>query len=199
MYFDTGSFGRINPSSIIIIAATPRIGFVDDIMHGSFCLDIHEAVRLEVNHFAAARNGRDRTLDVAGVDVTLHRRIDPLQSLGRHPDRLGFGNRNLRTAECEPREGQRCCKPGSQLHRNPPIRHTQDSAAVALCQPNEYASSLFGLATGHLAHEQVHRLELLGVLAEGGVRDDDLVDADLLESADDVPQLRRRTDDDPTG
>ena len=32
MYFCTGSLGRISPSSIIIIAATPRIGFVDDIM-----------------------------------------------------------------------------------------------------------------------------------------------------------------------
>ena len=51
------------------------------------------------------------------------------------------------------------------------------------------------LATGHLVDKQVHRLELLGVLAERGVGNDDLVDADFLESGDDVAQLRRGADD----
>ena len=108
--------------------------------HGTFCLDIHEAMRLEVNHLAAARNGRDRALDVPCIDVTLHRRIDPLQSLGRHADGLGFRDWNLRTAEREPRESQKRRKPGSQLHRRSSRRHAQDSAADVLCQPNEPAT-----------------------------------------------------------
>ena len=53
------------------------------------------------------------------------------------------------------------------------------------------------LATGHLAHEEIHRLELLGVLAESRIGHDDFVDADLLELGDGVSQLGRRADDDP--
>ena len=73
--------------------------------HRLFRLDVHQPVGLEVHDLAAPCHRRHRALDVAGIDVPLHRRIDPLQSLGRHANGLRVGGRDLGTVNRNRREG----------------------------------------------------------------------------------------------
>ena len=49
MYFETGSSGRINPSSIIIIVATPRSGLVELIIMNNESSCIERSVSTSIN------------------------------------------------------------------------------------------------------------------------------------------------------
>ncbi len=54
---------------------------------------------LEVDYLAPASHGGHRALNLAGIDVPPHRRVDPLQPLRGHADRFGLGDGNFTAAD----------------------------------------------------------------------------------------------------
>ena len=90
MNFETGSWRRTFPSSIIIRMATPTIGLVIDMMRkmpsltiGFFASQIHEAVRLVMPDAPVARHQRHGAGEAAGGDVPLHEFGDSFQPFSR--------------------------------------------------------------------------------------------------------------------
>ena len=87
MCFATGSSSCHLPSSHSIIIATPTIGLVIDAMRkmvsfvtGFFDLEILDAVHVEVDYFAVARDERRDTGELAVVDQPTHRLLKGLQA-----------------------------------------------------------------------------------------------------------------------
>jgi hypothetical protein len=64
-------------------------------LHRPVVLDIHQAMGFEVDHLAAPRHHRHRSLDLSLVHVFLHHGVDLEQALARHAHILRRGCRNL--------------------------------------------------------------------------------------------------------
>jgi len=93
-YFETGSVSSSRPSSSRIATATVVIAFDIEAMRritslriGTFLLDVHPAVGLEMHELAGACHDGGDARNASLVHVVLHHGIQPLEARARHAHR----------------------------------------------------------------------------------------------------------------